>query len=409
MVGNPDMIQGVKARTDFSTNREDTDYATGIALLNPNENPFTLATMDMGRDNAATIDYHWFEDELCPEQDQVNYSTGYNSTATTIAVDNGDRFAAGDLIKHQTTGEVMFVASVSSDDLTVIRDYGQDETGNDGWAAKADALVDNDYLEYIGNAFEQGHTLPAIRSTKEVEYKNYCQDQRTPLGISEVADATRQRGRDDLPFQEEKASITHMRKLERQNIWGKPYAGTKAYWAGTDDNSVRPATGGGINHFIETYAPAANKKDEDDLTESEFQDFLEVVFEYGSATKFCYCPARLRTALDKWGISKLNTFTKETMYGMNVAQWLSSHGTVVFVTHKMLKQPQTGQYRYAFFLDMEELEWITFQKIGSTRLRKMNPYSATGETGKKEEYQTLSCIKFGMPAKHSRLRFKTFS
>lgn len=407
--GNPTMIQGVRARTNLSTNREDTDYMKGIALLDPNENPFTLATMDMGRDTSKTIDKHWFEDELVPEHAQVNYSTGYNSSDTSILLDTGQgkRFAAGDLAKHEVTGEVMFVASVSTDTLTVIRDYGQDESGNDGWAAKAGAVSDNDFLQNIGNGFEQGHTLPVIKSTQEVEYKNYCQDIRTPIGISEIVDATTLRGEQDLSFQEMKAGKSHSRKIELTALWGKPYAGTDAYWGGTDDNSVLPQMSGGINHFIEVNAPTAQKKDEDEITQSEFQDFMEFVFEYGSATKFCYCPAKLRTALDKWGISKLNTFTSETIFGMAVSVWRSSHGEVVFVTHKMLKQPQASQYYHAFFLDMEEVKFITLQKIGATRLRKMDPYNATGETGIKEEYQTISCIKFGQAAKHARLRFKT--
>ena len=56
---------------------------------------------------------------------------------------------------------------------------------------------------------------------------------------------------------------------------------------------------------------------------------------------------------------------------------------------------------------MEEVKWIQYSNIGSTRLRTLEPYKATGATLMEEEYQSITCIKFGMAAKHARLRFKT--
>jgi hypothetical protein len=398
------MVSGMRARASLSTNREDTDFETGIALLDPNENPFTLMTMQMGKDTSATIDTHWFEDELVPEFDTVNYGAGYDASSTDIIVDNGDRWAVGDLGRHDLNNEVFLVTAISSNTLTVDRDYGQAE----GWTAQAGAIADGDYLTILTNAFEQGHPLPAMRSTLEVEYKNYCQDVRTPLGISEVAEAAAHRGEQDWPFQRRKAGITHQRKLEYMNIWGMPYVGDRAYYVSGTGNTA-PSAAGGINYFINRYTGADRKKDEDDLTQDEFQDWLEYLFEYGSETRFGFCAARLRTAFDRWGISKLNTFSTDTVMGMAVAKWLSSHGTVVLKTHKMLKRRQSTDYFYSFFLDFDEFTWVTYANIGSTRLRVLKPYEATGETGKKEEYQTIGCVRYGMAEKHGRLRFKTIS
>lgn len=394
----PTMVTGNRARSNWSTNREDIDFAKGIALLDPNENPFTLATMDMGKKTTRTIQHSWFEDELVPESDTVNQAS-LDATSTAWTVDNGARFAVGDLVMHNASREVVLVTAVSSNDLTVIRDYGEAE----GWTALDGSPADGAYLTVIGNAFEQGHPLPTIRSTVEVQYDNYCQDVRTPIGMSEVAEASAVRGEDDWNFQRRKAAISHQRKLEYMNFWGKPYVGGKAYYS----SNILPTTAGGINHFISENAPAAQKKDETEITSTEFQEWLEYLFEYGSGTKWCYCDPNLRTALDQWGISKLNTFVSDTYYGMAVDRWKSSHGTVIFVTHKMLKNPESTDYKYAFFLDMEKVAWTVFQKIGSTRLRKLEPYKATGATVKQEEYQTISCIEFGQAACHGRLRWKT--
>ena len=400
----PTMVAGVRARADLSTNREDSEFERGIAVLDPNENPFTLATQDMQKAGSATIDYNWLEDELVPETDTINYGAGYDAASTALIVDNGTRFALADLVMHNASREVMLITAISTNTLTVIRDYGSAE----GWTEYDGAPADGEYLTVIGNALEQGHPIPTIRSTKEVQLTNYCQDQRTPIGISEVAAASAMRGEQDWPLQRRKAGISHQRKLEYQNFWGRPYVGDKGLYLDADSPSnAAPTMGGGINHFIAENAPAAQKLDETELTSDEFQDSMEQVFEYGSGLKFCYCPPKLRTALDKWGITKLNTFVRDTVYGMAVGRWLSSHGEVVFITHKMLKNPESTDWLYSFALDMEEVKWIQFSNIGSTRLRMLEPYKATGETVMKEEYQSITCIKFGMAAKHFRWRFKT--
>lgn len=404
-VGSPTMIGATRATDDFATNRLDIDFQKGIALLDPNENPFTLMTMDMSKGVSMTIQKSWWEDELVPEIDTVNGTITAGITA--LVVDNGDRFAVRDLIMHNAGAsgrEVMLVVAISSNTLTVIRDYGQAE----GWTAQVDSITDGAYLTKIGNASQQGDVTPASLSTVEVEYKNYCQEQRTPFSITEVADASRVRGEDDWPFQERKAGITHDRKLEYQNIWGMAYAGDGKLFDGTHDSGDKPATGGGINYFITRYGAAAQKLDETEITSDEFQAWMEDVFEYGSATKFCYCPGILRTALDKWGISKLNTFTTTTSFGMAVGTWVSSHGTVHFITHKMLKNPAAPtDWYYSFILDMEQVSWITFQKIGSTRLDTLDEKKATGATKMTKEYHTYGCVKFGLVPTHNRLRFKT--
>lgn len=400
------IITGTRARTDIASHREDTDYSRGVAVLDPNENPFTLATMDIKRGNSKTIDKHWSEDELMPERTTITTTNATSATtAISVASGTGKYFAHGDLVRHLRTDEIFLIASVSTDALTVVRDYGQSV---EGWTAKAGSITEDDVVEIIGNASEQSRKLPSVRSTVVVDYKNYCQTERTPIALSEDAEEAAYRDEDDWSLQERKGGISHMRKIEFTNFWGKPYIGGRDNWD-ADDATATPTSAGGINHFIETYGDAANKLDETDLTMDEFMTYLESLFTYGSDQRMCYCDSNLRTALDKWGISKLQTFSKEKIMGIDVSVWLSSHGTIVFKTHKMLKQTQSGLYKYAFFLDMEKVEWITYGAKGHTRYRPLNVYDATGETARKAEWQTKSCIKFGEAKTHGRLRWKTIS
>ena len=395
-----------RAQDTFSTNREKLDFAEGIALLDPNENPFTLMSMKFKKKTSGNVKHSWLYDVLVPETDTVDATTTTpTDSGTAIYVDNADRFAAGDVVRVNATNETMLVTAISTgtNGLTVVRDYG---ATSGAYTELAATFTDGDYLTIIGNAFEQGHQLPVEKSTTEVQIDNWCQTQRTPFGISEIAAAAAVRGEADWPFQMRKSGITHSRKLEYQHIWGHPMPGDlglSSSGTGNDD----PAAGGGLWHFL-TGGTGFEGTGSDrlvsqaEITQSEFLDFIENAFEFGSRQKVMYCAPILRSALDFWGISKLQTFSEKTVYGMNVATWLSSHGTIVFVTHKMLKDPGSDG-AYNFLIDMEDVAIVNYSNIGSTRLRTLDPYAATGKTIKQAEYQTISCLELRVPKKHACL------
>lgn len=397
-----------RAQDSWSTNREKLDFSEGIALLDPNENPFTLMTMKYGRKTSGNVKHSWFEDVLVPETDTADTVT---TTADTVfEIDNIDRWAVGDIALVNASREAMLVTAISdaasgAATITVIRDYG---ATSGAWTAVAAAIADGATLQIIGNAFEQGHDLPTLKSTKEVQMDNYCQDQRTPFGISEIAAAAAVRGEADWPYQMRKGGISHMRKIELQNLWGRPMPGDKGLFSGTHSAAGdAPATGGGIWHFLTggtgfTGTGANRLTEQAELTKGEFLTWVRHAFQYGSSKKIGFCSGIFREQLDTWGISNLQTFSTTTVYGIAVAKWVSAHGTILFVTHKML-DGMTGIGGCCFLLDMAEIKWITYSNIGSTRLRTLKPYEADGSTVKKAEFQTISCIEVKNPEKHACL------
>ena len=394
-----------RAASDFSTNREKLDFAEGIALLDPNENPFTLMTMKYKKKTSGNIKHSWLYDELVPESDTSDTAaTACVTAGTTLYVDNYTYFSAGDIVRIVATNETVLVtASTSTGALTIVRDYG---ATSGAYTALAATVADGGGLQIIGNAFESGHALPVEKSTKEVQLDNYCQDQRTPFGITEVAAAAAVRGEDDWPFQMRKSAITHQRKIELQNLWGHPMPGDKGLSSSGTGNSD-PATGGGLWHYLTggtgfTGTGSDRLVSQAEITQAEFESFIEASFEFGSAQKVMFCAPKLRSALDSWGISKLQTFSEKNVFGMNVAKWVSAHGTIIFVTHKMLKAVGS-EGAYNFLVDMNDLSWITYSNIGSTRLRQLDPYKATGKTIKQAEWQTISCLELRVPKKHSCL------
>lgn len=398
-------ITTTRAQDSFSTNREKLDFAEGIALLNPNENPFTLMAMKFKRKTSGNIKHSWLYDELVPEVDTADTaSTACATAGTTLYVDNYTYWAVGDIGRIDATNETFLVTAVATTGaLTIIRDYG---ATSGAYTALAATVADGGYITIIGNAFEQGHQLPSKKSTQEKQMDNWCQTQRTPIGISEVAAAAAVRGEADWPFQLRKGGITHQRKLEWQHIFGHPMPGDLGLSSSGTGND-NPATAGGLLHFLvggTGFDGCGSDRlvSQAEITQSEFLDFLEGAFEYGSAQKVMFCAPVLRSALDSWGISKLQTFVEKNVYGMSVAKWVSSHGTILFVTHKMLK-PHGTNGAYNFLVDMDDVSIVEYNKIGSTRLRNLDPYAATGKTIKEAEYQTISCLEVKTPKKHGCL------
>lgn len=391
-------IKGVKGRTDYSTNREMLDFAEDIALLDPNENPFTLMTMKFKTKTSGNIKHSWLNKELIPETDTVDTTSIAASTAgITFTPDNVDRWAVGDIWMRETSKEQVLVESVNAN-LVVERDYGKT---SGAYTALADSILDEDVFVFLGNAFEDGAPLPTLRSTKEVQLDNYCQLQRTPWGLGELAAASAVRGEDDWTLEARVSAITHMRKIERQNVFGRPAAGDLSILATANTD---PSASGGLWHFLTGGTGFAGTGSDRlvsnaDITQTEFLEYLEALFQYGSGRRVCFCGPILRTALDYWGISKLNTFSETTKYGMKIATWLSSHGDIAFITHKMLGDQGGDDGAYAFFVDMDDVSWVIFNGYATHR-RDLKPYESDGTMVKQAEWMTCSCLEVREPKKH---------
>lgn len=392
----PTVATGLRAQDSWATDREDLDFADRIALLNPNENPLTLLAMRFGKGNSGNVKHQWIDDETQPTFDKVAGAVA--TAATTFDVDNGGRFAIGDLVRDMGGNyEVMLVTAISTDELTVDRDYG--EAGTPGYNARARQIPDNGDIEIISNAFEQGHPLPVIKNTQEIVRVNFTQDKRTPAGITEIAAAAAVHGEQDWPYQMRKKGIEHMNQLETMNIWGVPEVGDQgAFVSGTGNTG--PQAAGGIFFYIDEYADATKKVTQSDLTQSEFLDFLEAGFEFGSHQKLLLAPSLMRSAIDFWGIAKLNTVPEDTAFGIDVSRWISSHGKVVIITHKLLKDKGTNGVT-SFLLDLDEIKWITYSNIGATKVRNLHSYESDGSTIKEAEYQTIGCIEMRQANKHA--------
>jgi hypothetical protein len=189
------------------------DVSDIIGIISPHETPLLDHLGDSKRPALSTV-HEWLEDELLPNSDTVNQTTFTpNATdATSVTVANGSRFRPGDQVRPGTSREVLFVASVTGNTLTVVRRYG---------GTPASALANGQRLTILGNAALEGDDSPEARFTNRVRRRNYTQIFTAGVEVSGSMLGARQHGiADELDYQKQERMRELLRDLENCVING---------------------------------------------------------------------------------------------------------------------------------------------------------------------------------------------
>jgi hypothetical protein len=182
------------------------DVSDLIGIISPYETPLLDALGDPIR--AAHSTYHqWLEDELLPNKDNIDDDTIANpTTETQFDVAHGSRFRVGDQIQVECSRELMLVTNVSGDTLTVVRGYA---------GTTAQALVDLQVINILGNAALEGAEKPAARFTNRLRKGNYTQIFTAPVEVSGTDLAANQLGlADEMDYQKQERLRELLRDLE---------------------------------------------------------------------------------------------------------------------------------------------------------------------------------------------------
>lgn len=374
-------IQGIRQTKNINQDRRVVDMSKEIALLKPENSPLTVILKRMGTEVANNPIFHWLEDGLQPRWTKF---VGSNETeaGATITVKDGDGtlFNIGDIIKVPRTNEVMRVTGRTSDTLTVSRGYGVTE---------ATPLQTDDDLLIIGNAIKEAGDVPEALSTVTTTVYNYTQIFKTSVKVSKTQEASQLYGGSDRDYQRSKKGIEHMEDLERAFIFGE-----RAEHYGADE-IVR--TTGGVLSFLTT-APILDVSADGNLTQDDFDAFLEDVFTYGSNKKTLFASGRLLTRLNAWALDKLRVEIGEHTYGLATTRYESPHGILNIVKHPMFIGPYNG---LGIILDMDKVKYRPLKGRDTKLETNIQPPGADYYV---DQYLTEAGIMLKNPEAHAIIR-----
>jgi hypothetical protein len=351
------MITTQQATGNIDAAQRRVDMADKIYLLQPEEAPFAALLRKLSRKTTINPEFSWLEDEATPWVDAINNGAGYASGATSLVVDNGGYFAAGDLIKVFRTGETFRVTAVATNTLTVTR----------GWGSTAAALVDNDVLLVMGTAFSEGALAATARHTVKVKKFNYTQIFKTSVKLTKTLEASGLYAvSSERAFQRQKKAREHNWSINRQLWFGARNENLSA-----TDAPIRSS--GGITHFVTTNKTSL--ANDAAVTLAALDAFLESVFFYGSGTRWCFLSPHMATLINALGQAKLQLqhvtlgrAQENVAFGLSVTKYVSPHGICYFVYDRALKDwiTLTGSNaagKVMFALDFDPEEGIAYRPL----------------------------------------------
>ena len=324
--------------------------------------PYDITTiLALGLDNSSKFQfvnsphrtYEWLEDAYPAVSDAANASNMTNdSTTTTITVTNGALFHVGDVV--QIDSEYVWVASISSNVLTVVRNFG----GTQATHATTSTL----YIRY--NARLEGAESSAAPWTEVTSGYNYSTIFHKEVNITRDDKLFPSYGMAGLKeYRIDKNMDILMEQLNRL-----PYYGVRA--AGSASTA---RASGGFSTFITTNATALSSAV---LTRAHIDTEFQQIYLAGGKTDLILT--------DPWGQRKINDFYE----GFVETTRAESIGGIMI---KQLMHPITGSLAkvvvdrhcpsgYMYFLDTRHLGYITIDPFF---------YEDLAKTGDFEKGQTV--------------------
>jgi hypothetical protein len=196
-------------------------FSQAIVRLMPNGTAPLFGLSSLLKDETGVDIEHgyWTKTMIFPAV-KINAGAGYAAGITTFVVDAYTDLVPGDLLLNERTQEVMLVLTTpDATTITVQRAVG---------TVAAAAILDNDDLRTIGNAFEEGSVRPAAVNILAVRYTNNTQIFRNSWAVTKTAAAIPQiAGSGHVSESKQDCAAMHAQAMEKSLFFGQKFMGTR--------------------------------------------------------------------------------------------------------------------------------------------------------------------------------------
>lgn len=214
------MAVGLLSSANIPTDLAAKSYAAMITRLMPNgQAPLFGLTALLKDETAVAIEHGYYTKTMIFPSVVLNGAIADGVTTTFTVVSTAD-IVVGDLLRADTTGEIVLVTNVvSSTQLTVQRGVG---------TVAAAAIANSVNLYTVGNAFEQGSVRPNAVSIIATRYINYTQIFRNSWAVTKTLAAMPMIAGDGMVAESRQdCASLHALAIEKALFFGQKFQGTR--------------------------------------------------------------------------------------------------------------------------------------------------------------------------------------
>lgn len=204
-------IRGVFASHSGIVGDRQTDLSARVLMTMPGGTaPLLALSSGMPKARAADTAFSWIEDSHISGNTKVVGTV--NSAALLVVVADSNIWVPNSIIMNEDSGEYMLVTSVAGNSIGIARGFGGTTPAE---------LTNNDTLQLIGSAFEEGGGKPTPVSQRGASRTNYTQIFKNGWAITGTAQSIDYLTGSQLAMNREQCFAYHAEDIERSFIWGK--------------------------------------------------------------------------------------------------------------------------------------------------------------------------------------------
>jgi hypothetical protein len=359
------------------------DIRSAILEYDANLTPLLVLSSKLGGGSAVTNNpkFEWYEEDREVRRD-TSTTTG---TGTTLAVTDGTLWKPEEVWKNTRTGEGFRVVSVSTNNVTVVRNLD---------AAGAVACVSGDEYLKVGVAKMEGDTEREAYGGNPTARYNYTQIfERTYAVTRTMQNTATYTTPADWDFRSRKAMREFKLDKEAAYLWGPgPGLDTSGAHPRRVTRGIHPSITTNVTDFGGT------------MTESEFWDKFNTAFRYGGSTKFAIAGRTPIDIVSAFPRGKLEVIQgdSDTTYGLDITKFRHAHGTLNFMTHNLFSD-STVYAKQVLILDMvgDGETLVRERYLANSDTQITEHVEENGRDGRKDKILCESGMELGLEKAHS--------
>lgn len=214
------MAVGLISTANLPTDLAKKSFSAMITRLMPNGSaPLFGLTALLRDETAANIEHGYFTKTMIFPSATLSVAVA-DGVATTFTVASTSDLVVGDMLRADTTGEVVLITSIPSTTSLIVQR---------GVGTVAAAAIGNTVALYsIGNAFEEGSLRPQAVSIVATRYVNYTQIFRNSWAVTKTLAAMTMIAGDGMVAESRSDCATlHALAIEKSLFFGQKFFGTR--------------------------------------------------------------------------------------------------------------------------------------------------------------------------------------